>query len=266
MTVLSAFCRLIIFVFAGFWLSGCSPIAESELDEQKNPHFLTGRSRANTMDYKGAVAAFEKAIEANPRSASAHLELGLLYLQKENDFAAAIYHFEKHLKLRPNSNVAEMARQHIVSCKMELARTVSFALVNQKAHAALDRLTTENAGLRQQVEQLKGQLSKAQLVPLPSVVTNRPTPAPNIPLPSQSGPAVDHAMVRTQQPPAGKAEAVIPRPAIVPRTHVVRSGETFASIARSYRVPLTSLQSANPRVEARKLKVGQSVSIPGSKN
>src|SRR5262245_40600240 len=80
-------------------LSGCFPPGEGAQIEQKDPNFLAGRSRKMTMDYAGAAEAFEKALEANPRSGSAHLELGLLCYENLNDWAAAIYHLEKSLKL-----------------------------------------------------------------------------------------------------------------------------------------------------------------------
>ena len=72
-------------------LTGCFLSGENQLDEQKEPHFLTGKKRMNSLDHKGAVEAFEKALEINPRSASAHFELALLFEQKEDDYAAAVY-------------------------------------------------------------------------------------------------------------------------------------------------------------------------------
>ena len=54
------------------------------------------------MDFDGAVAAFENALLSNPKSAAAHLELGLLYEENKSNYAAAIYHYEKHLELGPS--------------------------------------------------------------------------------------------------------------------------------------------------------------------
>src|SRR5215467_14935702 len=82
---------------------GCTPANQGQLDDEKEPHFIEGKRALNTMDYKGAVEEFEKAVEANPRNASAHFELGILYENPnlEPDPAAAIYHYQQFLKLRP---------------------------------------------------------------------------------------------------------------------------------------------------------------------
>src|SRR5207247_3258499 len=69
---------ILILIFCGIW-SGCLPIAETPLDEEKDPNFIDGRNHQNTMDYKGAIDCFERAVQANPRNAAAHFELGLLY-------------------------------------------------------------------------------------------------------------------------------------------------------------------------------------------
>src|ERR1041385_6227410 len=83
-------------------LSGCVP-GQGQSEEEREPHFLAGKSAINGMDYKGAIEAFEKALEVNPHSASAHFELAWLYDQKEPEPAAAIYHYEQYLQLQPNA-------------------------------------------------------------------------------------------------------------------------------------------------------------------
>src|SRR5438105_10486789 len=114
-----------------FLLSSCLPSGQSRVDEEKEPHFLAGKSRVNAMDYKGAIESFERALEVNPKSASAHFELGWLADQKEPDPACAIYHYDHYLKLRPNADNAETVRTRILACKQELPRTVSLGPVTQ---------------------------------------------------------------------------------------------------------------------------------------
>jgi len=49
-----------------------------------------------------------------------------------------------------------------------------------------------------------------------------------------------------------------------PTRHTVRRGQTLAGIARTYRVPLRSLQEANRIADPSRIQVGQVLQIPGS--
>src|ERR1043165_6968626 len=98
-------------------LAGCLPPNESATDEEKEPHFLEGRARVNGMDYDGAIQSFENALIANPRSASAHFELGWLYDQRKGEPATAIYHYGRFLETHDSGEKADRARKRIVACK-----------------------------------------------------------------------------------------------------------------------------------------------------
>jgi LysM repeat protein len=233
------------------WVCGCGPISDGSSDETKNPHFQVGTSRNISRDYPGAVEAFKKALEANPQSGAAHYELGLIYYQKLHNYAAAIYHFEEYLTLRPNAPQRDLLNQFIVVCKQELARDVSLVIVNKEVQRQLDQLARENLGLRQKVDMLSQQLLLA---------TNRPPAlqvvASNLP-PVRLAPGTGSA-TRTPTP-------TLPRESSPPtktRTHTVKSGDTPASIARQYGVKLSALLAANPRLEPKRMKVGQTVNVP----
>src|SRR5579862_1496047 len=101
-------------------LSGCGPSGAGPLDEEKEPHFLAGKNRISTLDFKGAVQCFEKALQVNPESAAAHFELAWIYDEKEVDPAAAIYHYDHYLRLRPGAQNADLAKQRITICKQAL--------------------------------------------------------------------------------------------------------------------------------------------------
>src|SRR6266436_8611767 len=140
-----------LFLLLALGLCGCLPSGHSPLDEEKEPHFLAGKSRVNTLDYQGAIECFEKALEANPRSALAHFEAGLLYEKHKQDHAAAIYHFERFLELRPGSGYAEVVRQHILACKQELAKAVSLGPVTQSLQREFEQLAQQNKILQEEV-------------------------------------------------------------------------------------------------------------------
>src|SRR4051812_36229631 len=137
-----------LLLFSCFAMSGCFPAGHSQLEEEKEPHFLEGKTRVNAMDYKGAIESFEKSLEANPGSASAHFELGWLCDQKESDPASAIYHYNHYLKIRPHADNAEIIKTHIQACKQELARGVSLGPVTQVLQNEFEKLKEENQRLR----------------------------------------------------------------------------------------------------------------------
>jgi tetratricopeptide (TPR) repeat protein len=231
-------------------LSGCLPSAQSRLDEEKEPHFLAGKTRLNAMDYQGAFESFEKALEVNPSSASAHFELGCLCDQKESDPAAAIYHYDRYLRLRPQAENAEIVRTRILGCKQELARTVSLGPVNQSLQNELERLRDENQRLREQLEQCRTSTARLQTAAGAEPVAARP------------------AAMRPQPPPAGllanAAAGSASRNSISSsaRTHTIKQGETLTAIARRHGLKVAALIAANPHLEERRLRIGQTIALP----
>ena len=237
-------------VLIGLAASGCFPSGRSPLDEQKEPHFLAGKARVNSLDYKGAMEAFERALEANPRSASAHFELALLYEKTETDFAGAIYHFERYLRLRPDADNAEIVRQRIIGCKNELAKTVSAVApgsVTQAMQRDLERLTAENREMRRQLE--AWQAYYASHTP---ATTNSPILMPVKPGAVSAPVGQATSELTSQRQPTAPAE----------RAHVVKAGESPYSIAKKCGVKLDALLSANPNVDPKRLRIGQTLVIP----
>jgi LysM repeat protein len=241
--------RTAVLLLAGLVWSGCLPSAPG--DDEKEPYFLAGKSRVNTMDFKGAVESFEKAVEVNPKSASAHFELGWLYDQKEPDPAAAIYHFERFLKLLPNSGKEEMVKTRILACKQQLAQTVSLGLVTEKQQREFEQLAEENKRLRDDVEKWRAYALHLQ------TLTN------------QAGASLPAARA-VQSPGLGQVtQADLPstvRPSVTPtatsRTHTVKAGETLGIIARKYGLKVDALMTANPKLDPRRMHVGQTLVIP----
>jgi len=288
---------ILLFVFCCF-LSGCLPNSDAPVDDEKDPNFIEGRTHENMMDWKGAVEAFDRAIQANPRNAAAHFELGFLYQDRLNDPLAAAYHFQKHLQLRPNSDRLEAIKPRLVACKMDIAKTVTFGVVNEQVHRDLAKLTEELAIAKKYNEQLHAQLAAKPMVvtqwmkftvtntvlapvqPTNTMyrpaVTNSAVQSPRLmatngaritPLP----PAATNTVRRTEQrapttssqftsrtPEIRTPAASLPRP----RTYVVKSGETMAEVARRTGISLQKIEAANPAIEPRRLRAGQTLNIP----
>ena len=258
-------CRFVWVVLAALsclGLSGCYPTAEGTLSEEKNPYFLEGKARVAARDYRGAIAAFEKALEENSRSALAHFELGVLYEQHgegENDYINAMFHYQQAMRLRPNAYPCDNARLRMASCKRELVKAESLAPVYQSMQRELERLRTENQQMRKLLENWQSLAGNR----LPGAPPNsRPTqdqfaPPPNNPLPS-TPPALNPGGPNPAATPTWTAGPANPQP----RTYTVRPGDTLASIARQCRIKLETLQAANPGLNPRQLRAGQVLRVP----
>ncbi|HVY72410.1 MAG TPA: LysM peptidoglycan-binding domain-containing protein [Verrucomicrobiae bacterium] len=267
--------RVFILIVCAFTLAGCLKDGPGNLDEEKDPHYLEGLSKQNTMDFPGAAEAFQRALEANPHSASAHKKLGLLYCQQLNEPDAAIYHFRKLLQLRPNDPHADTIKQFIISCQQELARGVSIGPLTKQTQDELNRLTVENDGLKKQVEFLRTQLAQrpppvtnqtpAQAAPVARPQTAVAPPASNsiltkpiTPLPPSRTEREESQAAKTS--PRNNTTSTRTTPAS--KTHRIRAGDTLRSIAPRYGVTVAQLTAANPGIDPRRLVVGQEIKIP----
>jgi len=247
--------RLFFFVLIASALSGCTQ-GDSHVDDEKDPHFQQGRSLVNSEDYKGATEEFELALQANPHSAAAHFELGWLY-EKAGDYAAAIYHYERHIKLQPNSPHAAEIQERIRGCKQELAKNEFPLPESQNLQRQVDKLngensklSTENSMLRQQIDSLR-----AQLAAKPAVV-QPPAPKPMLPPEPLATPLSTPAPVTTQSTRSSVSSSARPK------TYVVKEHDTIKGIATRFGLKSSAILAANPHVDPRKLHVGQTLDLP----
>lgn len=251
MMLSARFKRLVTAAICGLTLCGCFPPGSGGLEEEREPHYLTGKSRVSAMDYRGAIESFEKALEANPRSASAHFELGCLLTERESDPAAAIYHYEQYLKLRPNAENTDIIRQRIQVLKQDLAKNVLPPSATPALQREFEQLAEDNRRLRAEVEKWR------------AYYASRGT---NV-APQTTATAIGGGERVTQpQNPAGAQNTTVSSgpSAAAPRTHKVRRDDTPSSIARKYGVKLDALMAANPGLIPTKLRVGQTLNVPAS--
>jgi LysM repeat protein len=251
-----------------FAANGCSPTDSSQMDEEKEPHFVLGNSRFNEMDWNGAIEAFEESLEVNPHSAQAHYRLAQLFDTKEPDPAAAIYHYEQYLKLEPDANNHDVINQRIDSCKQQLATDVLQLPSAPAVQKQLDSLVDQNRQLQAQVDKLNAQLKDwntyyaNQQAALKSAGPQNNSAAPSQ-LTSATPDDISTQPTQPQSSPqnnSGTPKPVSTRPKS--RTHVIASGETLAGIARKQGVSLSALEAANPGLNPKKLHVGQTVNLP----
>ena len=254
--------------------AGCIPTRDGTQDEQREPHFLRGQELRKQLDHRGAAEAFERALEANSRSASAHFELGLLFEQPLNDPATAIYHFERFLKLRPSSDRAEIVRQRVSNCKMELAKLFLIAPNAPSVQKEMDKLKTEverlgleNNQLRRHLEVLNSQTAPrgtaTASVPMPIAVPqsiSAAKPATTALSPARPSTTPISLITTESALKTPKAPAIASVPAS--KTHSVKKGDIPETIAKQYGVKLEALLAANPGLDPKRMKIGQMVAIP----
>lgn len=242
--------------------SGCSPLDQGPQDEEKEPHFVLGKSRVNAMNYPGAIEAFEESLEANPHSAQAHYQLAMLFENQEPDPAAAVFHYQQFLKYNPKAENAEIISQHIASCKQQLAADVLQLPSTPAAQLQLDKLTEENRRLLDQLTQWKAYAALLATKTNPPPASSQNSRAGAAPVASLTpDDATTASAVNAATTPATPRKAA-PAKAVKPRTYRVASHETLASIARKNNLSLAALQAANPGVIPKKLKAGQVLNLP----
>lgn len=215
---------------------------------------MAGKKRVITLDYAGAIECFEKALEVNPRSGAAHFELACLYEDKETDPAAAIYHYQSYLKLHPEAGNAAVVKQRITACKQELARDVSLGPLTERQQKEFEQMAGETKKQLAEIQRLTEELDKWKAYAARLAGSTNPVPgsARQVAALTGSTPLVHSG------PTASRTET----PATATKTHIVKAGENATVIAKKYGLKVDVLLAANPRVDSRRLKVGQSLVIP----
>lgn len=248
-------------LWLGVALSGCTPSGQNPAGEEKEPHFVLGKSRVNAMDYQGAIEAFEQSLEANPHSAMAHYELGWLDDEKAADPAGAIFHYQEYLKLNPSADNADVIKQRIYRCKQQLAADVLPLPSAPAVQQQLDRLSDQNRQLLDEVGKWRAyyanQLTAAKTNPAPPVY-DTPQPQPVV----KPAPVLVAQPVSTPVAGANSVRITPLRSSSAAHAHTVVAGETAMSICRKLGVKFSALQAANPGVNLGRIHVGQVLNLP----
>ncbi|MBN2162483.1 MAG: LysM peptidoglycan-binding domain-containing protein [Pontiellaceae bacterium] len=131
-------------------LSGCDDKGLS-LDEKedKDPLIKTGLAYMEQGAWKDAESTFKEALDKDPLLAKPHLELAQIYQQYIPNYVHAIYHYDRYLELRPESEKAELIQKQ----KQEIMRAFAVKAISDSPEVkkALQKLQQENTTLRQQL-------------------------------------------------------------------------------------------------------------------
>jgi tetratricopeptide (TPR) repeat protein len=255
MTCRSASIRGLSFTLACLLLGGCVPPPGVGDQTQGERYFNAGKARIQQLDFPGAIAAFERALQADPQQANAHYEQAMLYDRELNSPEKALYHYLRVLELNPEFEGSDLISNRLSVVRMQLARGSVPTIPSPLLAADIDRLQqeldmlqaehqqllAENTGLKQQVALLSRQ----------PIATN--PPARLNPLPAETPPPTG-----TRVPPAGVTRETAP----VTRMHTIQKGDTLYGLSKRYQVSLAELQAANPGLSDRNFPVGRNLKIP----
>ena len=193
----SAWGRCLLAGLLGVFLTACSPWLDSGREDD---HPVINEAVARkAMSPREAERLLEKALEGNPRLARAHWELGLIRLNNTSNYAAAIYHFQKVLALRPDWPHASTTTQLISQAKVELVKEGVEAPTLPSARQQLDRYVVE-------IHKLNASLTNLQEKARSLTVVTQQLGAENLQLRQQL-----QVALQSPQPVASPGTAAFPR-------------------------------------------------------
>lgn len=188
--------------------TACFPWSDSPREDD---HPLINEAVARkALSPREAERLLEKALEANPRLARAHWELALIRLNQTSNYAAAVYHLQKVLELRPDWPHANTARQLITQAKLELVKEGVELPTLPTVQRQLDRYIAE-------IHRLNAALTNLQTQVRTLMVVTQQLAAQNLQLRQQLGAAAATPPAPTQPSPTGSAPPGAPPETASPR-------------------------------------------------
>ena len=246
---------------------------------------MQGESWIIQRDPQKAVASFERALEVNPQNYYAHERLSDLHFN-QSEFPSAYYHLQRYLKLSKDTNYVLVQRLNLAG--LRLAQQYADQIGRVQTQSDSDVWKQRYLEASNQVQTLSHQLaqlnatvaaqSRTQIIqaPPPQIVAEpvvQTPPVTNRVLQTRTAPATtsrrateaDHsptANIATTTFHVGAPSTTTPAVPAAPKKHAVKAGETPATIAKHYGVTLKQLMTANPNLDARRMKVGMELNIP----
>ncbi len=127
-------------------LAGCE---KSPFDNRTERSLDKAEQKQAAQDYRGAVSAYESALDGTTKSADVHFRLALIYADKLNDPVSAVHHFNRYLEILPGGPHAREAKSNLDRLELILATTLGGGTLITHTEAA--KLKAENKDLKAQL-------------------------------------------------------------------------------------------------------------------
>lgn len=159
---------------------GCRPtVHEMEGRELEHPAAARAAALAREGDRVGAIALYNRILEEQPDLARFHLELAFMYDVSGGDHVRALYHYQRYLEMRPQTEKRAMIDARIEKARRTLAAAYGHGSDELKARIA--ELEIENAALRESVAMIGRRMPEADVASTPpatpAAIPAAPTPA-----------------------------------------------------------------------------------------
>ncbi len=211
---------------------GCSRVPD-ESREARDRHMRRAAAAMKDQNTDEAIVWYEKALERRPNRALAHRKLGMIFQNVRQDYVSALYHYNRYLQLRPESEHRSDIEGFIQDCRMSYAAQIAAFPEElkrdiQARNDRIQRLEIEVASLR-----------AAQADRSPSLSPEHP----------------------------GETASAMNSDSAAPRIHVVEAGENLATIStRYYGTPSRWKYIFNANqgrlTDANNIRVGTRLNIP----
>lgn len=139
-------------------LTGCDKKNAQMTDEQEEraPLIQTGQAFMDQQQWDEAEKTFKDAINNNSLIARPHLDLAVIYQQYKINYIHAIYHYDRYLELRPDTEKADYINEQ----KLKVAQALANTLINTSPE--VKQVVTQRNQLIQENNKLKQQLAEAK--------------------------------------------------------------------------------------------------------
>jgi tetratricopeptide (TPR) repeat protein len=137
---------------------GCGQKTEtSDVAERDHPAMKKALTLERAGNKEGARLIYQGLLDQNPTIARAHLALAFLLEEEGGDYPAALYHYQRYLTLRPDTEKRDMIEARIRTAKLAYVGTV---FTNQAAILSrMGAMERDNAALKIRALNLEAQAS-----------------------------------------------------------------------------------------------------------
>ena len=144
----------ILLIVSVIFCGACSSSDLSLIEETEERQFKSAKDFQSQGRYEDALITYLGLISVRRESPESHLEVGYIYLRTLKDPIRAIYHFDRYLDLKPESERTIQVKQLIETAKLEFLRQ----LPTKPFQAEVDRMD-----LLEIIEKLKKENSELKL-------------------------------------------------------------------------------------------------------